>query len=146
MRRDRFAPCGRSRRTSFAKPSPRREPRALTGTRGRRPLSVAAPAKMRWSTTGAVATMAGVTELERLVESSAPDPFAIQAQHRRLLPFVRETPVWSLEGHRLRARVDASTEVVLKLELFQHTGSFKPRGALTVMQSLTRQQLDAGVT
>jgi len=87
-----------------------------------------------------------MTELRSQVEAAVPDPFAIQAQHRRLLPFVRETPVWVLEGHRLRARVDASTEVVLKLELFQHTGSFKPRGALTVMQSLTRQQLDAGVT
>jgi threonine dehydratase len=34
----------------------------------------------------------------------------------------------------------------LKLELFQRTGSFKPRGALTVMRSLDADALERGVT
>ena len=70
----------------------------------------------------------------------------IQAAHRDLRTFVRETPTWQWRGHRLAARVDPSTQVHLKLELFQHTGSFKPRGALCVMRKLSREQLDRGVT
>ncbi len=47
-------------------------------------------------------------------------------------------------------RSDASSRrlganVYLKLELFQKTGSFKPRGAFNVMLSLTQEQRDAGV-
>jgi threonine dehydratase len=38
------------------------------------------------------------------------------------------------------------TQVFLKLELFQQTGTFKPRGALTVMLNLDREALDRGVT
>jgi len=39
-----------------------------------------------------------------------------------------------------------ATEVFLKLELFQKTGTFKPRGALTVMMNLSKDQLAKGVT
>jgi threonine dehydratase len=37
-------------------------------------------------------------------------------------------------------------ELHLKLELFQHTGSFKPRGAVAVMVQLSRDALARGVT
>ena len=56
----------------------------------------------------------------------------------------RETPVCEWEDPFLSRRTSAS--LVLKLELFQHTGSFKPRGALTVMRSLTPDALGRGVT
>lgn len=79
-------------------------------------------------------------------EPTPPDLVAIQAAHRRLQPWIRETPTWEWQGHRLRSRLGAETRVHLKLELFQHTGSFKPRGALAVMQELPRTALDAGVT
>jgi threonine dehydratase len=46
----------------------------------------------------------------------------------------------------LAARLPPGTAVNLKLELFQHTGSFKPRGALTVMLGLDRAALARGVT
>ncbi|MBD0330945.1 MAG: pyridoxal-phosphate dependent enzyme, partial [Thermoleophilia bacterium] len=36
-------------------------------------------------------------------------------------------------------------EVFLKAELFQRTGSFKPRGVLTKLASLTREEKRAGV-
>jgi threonine dehydratase len=78
-------------------------------------------------------------------EPIAPDPAAIQAAHRALAQHVRATPSWEWRGHRLAARLPR-TRVTLKLELFQHTGSFKPRGALCVMQSLDREQLARGVT
>ncbi|MGE3172577.1 MAG: threonine/serine dehydratase [Planctomycetota bacterium] len=77
---------------------------------------------------------------------AAPDPAAIQAAHRALQPFVRETPAWRWTGHRLARRVDPATAVTLKLELLQHTGSFKPRGALCVMQALSAEELARGVT
>ena len=34
----------------------------------------------------------------------------------------------------------------MKMELFQYAGSFKTRGALTVMLSLTRDELSRGIT
>jgi len=64
----------------------------------------------------------------------------IRAARRRLGDLVVETPVWRWRS----APVDA--RVFLKLELWQHAGSFKPRGALCVMQSLSPEQLARGVT
>jgi len=75
----------------------------------------------------------------------APDVAAIQRAHRQLQPWIRETPVWQLDGHRLRALVPATAKVTMKLELFQPTGSFKPRGALCVMQELPPEALARGV-
>ena len=59
---------------------------------------------------------------------------------------VVETPVWRWRARDLAALVGADTEVLLKLELFQYTGSFKPRGALTVMLDLDADALALGVT
>lgn len=70
----------------------------------------------------------------------------IQRAWRELQPFVRETPVWRWQGFRLDQRLAPETEVQLKLELLQHTGSFKVRGALMVMRSLQPEQLARGVT
>lgn len=55
-----------------------------------------------------------------------------------------ETPVWAWDDPLLPRRTPAS--LILKLELLQHTGSFKPRGALTVMRSLSPDALHRGVT
>lgn len=71
---------------------------------------------------------------------------AIQAAHRSLRDFVRETPVWRWQGFRLDRHIAADTDVLLKLELFQATGSFKVRGALSVMRALSPEQLARGVT
>src|SRR5436305_1758181 len=40
----------------------------------------------------------------------------------------------------------SGTKPLLKLELFQHAGSFKPRGALSVMLDLPPEKLARGVT
>ena len=79
-------------------------------------------------------------------EAKAPSVASIQQAHRELCTRVRETPVWEWRGHRLQALLGTTTQVHLKLELFQHTGSFKTRGALCVMLSLDEQQLQRGVT
>jgi len=70
----------------------------------------------------------------------------IAAARERLGEMVVTTPVWRWRARDLEAQVGADTEVLLKLELFQYTGSFKPRGALTVMLDLDADALARGVT
>jgi threonine dehydratase len=76
----------------------------------------------------------------------APSPAEIREARRRLGDRVVTTPVWRWRTDALEARVGADTEVWLKLELFQRSGSFKPRGALTVMMQLEPDVLARGVT
>lgn len=63
--------------------------------------------------------MQDTAKIEPLAASRA----SIAAAHRRIASAVRRTPVIDVNvaGH--------ATPVTLKLELLQHTGSFKPRGA-----------------
>jgi threonine dehydratase len=70
----------------------------------------------------------------------------IRETRERLGGRVAETPVWKWQGQEIEAAAGPGTEVYLKLELFQHTGSFKPRGALSVMLNLDRAALERGVT
>ena len=53
----------------------------------------------------------------------------IQAARGRIAPFTRRTPV--MTALALRRPLDVMAEVVLKLELFQVTGSFKARGTMS---------------
>jgi threonine dehydratase len=78
---------------------------------------------------------------------SAPFSVAdIEAAREGLGDLVIETPVHRWRGQEIDAIVGTDTEVVLKLELFQYTGTFKPRGALTVMRNLPEGDLGRGVT
>jgi len=70
----------------------------------------------------------------------------IRRARERLEGYVVETPVWRWSNRDAVDRFGETTEVLLKLELFQHTGTFKPRGALTVMLDLDREALERGVT
>ena len=70
----------------------------------------------------------------------------IRATRRHLGDRVATTPVWHWQDRDLAAIVGTDTQVLLKLELFQHTGTIKPRGALNVMLSLTPAELARGVT
>jgi len=54
----------------------------------------------------------------------------IRAARERLGDRVRETPVWQWRGDAIERAAGARTQAFLKLELFQHTGTFKARGAL----------------
>ena len=71
---------------------------------------------------------------------------AIRANRARLGERVVTTPIRLLVDDALAAAVGASTRVWLKEELFQRTGSFKPRGALSVMLDLDAAALSRGVT
>jgi threonine dehydratase len=65
---------------------------------------------------------------------------------QRVAPYVVETPVWHWNNREVSDAAEEGTQIYLKLELFQHTGSFKPRGALAVMLDLTPEVLRRGVT
>lgn len=65
----------------------------------------------------------------------------IRAAAERIGPYVRRTP--TLPFH---PTYDSThREFVVKLESFQHTGSFKPRGAFNKLLSLTPEELGRGV-
>lgn len=70
----------------------------------------------------------------------------IRRTHERLAPLVRLTPAWNWDSDATRAALPNGTDVVLKLELLQHGGSFKPRGALSVMLTLDDAARARGVT
>lgn len=61
--------------------------------------------------------------------------------HSRLKPYVLETPL----VHSLAFSQATGAKVWLKLENLQHTGSFKVRGALNKLVSLSPEQLAKGV-
>ena len=70
----------------------------------------------------------------------------IEAARSALGDRVLETPVHRWRGLEIEDALGAETEVVLKLELFQRTGTFKPRGALTNMLNLSPAARARGVT
>ncbi len=67
-------------------------------------------------------------------------PEKIAACERSIRPYIRRTPVIAIDGADVRLRLG---KLWLKLELMQHSGSFKARGAFTNL--LTRKVPAAGV-
>lgn len=76
--------------------------------------------------------------------TAGPTPAAVAAARERIAPHLARTPV-----HRLRDaetdRVVGGGEVQLKLELLQRTGSFKARGALNTLLTLSEDERRRGV-
>ncbi|NNG02819.1 MAG: threonine/serine dehydratase [Inquilinus sp.] len=70
----------------------------------------------------------------------------IDAARARLGDLIVETPVTRWRGREIESALPPCTEIVAKLENFQITGTFKPRGALTVMLDLPPAALERGVT
>ena len=64
----------------------------------------------------------------------------IQQTEKVIRPYIRRTPILEVDGAEFGLD---SIKIVFKLELFQHSGSFKARGAFTNM--LTREVPAAGV-
>lgn len=69
---------------------------------------------------------------------------AIRARHAELEGRVLRTPTFPVVSDRLRALIGA--DAVMKCELFQHTGTFKARGALSVVGALTDDERARGIT
>lgn len=76
----------------------------------------------------------------------APSLPEVRAARAALGDLVRETPVHHWQDPELDGLLGHDTRVSLKLELFQHSGTFKARGALTVMRHLDPEALVRGVT
>lgn len=81
-----------------------------------------------------------------MTDALPPSLAEIEATARQLEGRIAVTPVLDWDGPEIAARLPAGTRVNLKLELFQHTGSFKARGALAVMLALDEAALQRGVT
>lgn len=64
----------------------------------------------------------------------------------RLVPHVVLTPIQPWQGTALEARLGAQTQVTLKLELFQRTGTFKLRAAMLNLLALSEDERRHGVT
>jgi threonine dehydratase len=79
-------------------------------------------------------------------EVSPPTLDEIRTAKERFGSLIAQTPVWPWRGNYIERAAGSDTSVFLKLELFQFAGTFKPRGALTVMLGLPRQSLERGVT
>ena len=78
--------------------------------------------------------------------SDGPDLASIRRTRERLGDRVVTTPVRDWDDPLVTARLAPGTLVALKEELFQKTGTFKPRGALSVMMDLDAAALARGVT
>ena len=65
----------------------------------------------------------------------------VKVAAREISMYVKRTPLWKSET----LSTYLETNVYLKVELFQKTGSFKPRGAFNQMLSKGKDALDRGV-
>lgn len=79
-------------------------------------------------------------------EPTAPSVETIQRARHAFGGAILQTPAWQWHGHRIARLAPRDSTLWLKLELLQHTGSFKPRGAILVMRDLDAAQLARGVT
>lgn len=70
----------------------------------------------------------------------------IQEAKVRMGSLIVETPAHPWRDPPFSNLIGNNTEVFIKLELMQVTGTFKPRGALNVMLNLDKRQLKHGVT
>lgn len=70
----------------------------------------------------------------------------IEETARALAPQLLVTPVHRWQTDVVLEHLGADTEVQLKLELLQHTGTFKARGALNVMRNFSAAERARGIT
>ena len=82
-----------------------------------------------------------------MTHDSANEPPSIDEIRRlreQLSRWLIETPV--IRCRNLEDHFSDGKEIWGKLEFLQQTGTFKPRGALSVVSHLTEEQLEAGIT
>ena len=76
--------------------------------------------------------------------AAGPDIAEIRALAERTKDKIVDTPVMRCAG--IEAAIGGNTSVFAKLEFLQRTGTFKARGALATVFSLSEEQLSSGVT
>src|SRR5210317_1757658 len=70
---------------------------------------------------------------------------AINNARQVIRDYLIETPVLPLKSSKIAPFLPEEAELFLKLELFQHTGSFKARGAFLGVSSLNEDSAKRGV-
>lgn len=70
----------------------------------------------------------------------------IEQASEKLGDLILQTPTWQWRGETKDGLIGRETDVFVKLELLQFAGSFKPRGALSVMLGMTTEERQNGVT
>ena len=80
-----------------------------------------------------------------MVEALYPDLAMMQERHHALAGDVMRTPTVLSPSTKLAEALDGA-QIALKLELFQHTGSFKARGALSCVAAIPEADRGRGIT
>lgn len=70
----------------------------------------------------------------------------INATAKRIAPYIANTPVLPYYGAEGLTTLANGTEVFLKMELLQKTGSFKARGAINSVMHLSEKEKQRGIT
>ncbi len=70
---------------------------------------------------------------------------AIETRHGNLRDSIRRTPALELDAPWVKTAFGGGS-IVLKLECFQHTGTFKARGALSNARAIPAKNQGAGIT
>jgi threonine dehydratase len=70
---------------------------------------------------------------------------AVHAALKRLKPWIVKTPLYRWRSLEVTNLLGEHTKVIIKLELFQNTNTFKPRGALNVMLNADSDKLKNGI-
>jgi len=83
---------------------------------------------------------------DNMTDLEIPTLEEIRATRVRIDPYILRTPLWRWQNQAVEEALGAGTEVWLKLELFQRTGTFKPRGAVNDILQLDEAVLERGVT
>jgi threonine dehydratase len=89
---------------------------------------------MTQNPSAAASTAASLASSSTPLFPTLPD---IRATAERLAGKVLVTPVWRWQSGAVATRLQPATEVWLKLELFQTTGTFKLRGALNNVEAMS---------
>jgi len=69
----------------------------------------------------------------------------IAIQHKMLLNYIHKTPILNWNDFFKDYMLDKDTEVIFKCELFQKSGTFKLRGALSILLALNASEKQHGV-
>ena len=77
--------------------------------------------------------------------SKCPDIKQMQKAKKSLSGRIVSTPVLELTGSKIFPLLPKGSNVRMKMELFQHTGSFKSRGVLLALDNLSSKQKENGV-
>ncbi len=80
-----------------------------------------------------------------MIELNMPTLEQIKDNASKLVPYIRKTPVLPWEGALKDKLVGSETDIIFKCEIFQKTGTFKLRGALTRVLSLTDEEKKKGI-